>query len=46
MRHELGVIPGAFLEVMRLGVNMLTQPPLSGESSLPGINGSYLADEA
>ncbi len=46
MRQEFGVMPGAFLDVMREGVRMLTQPPLSTESAWPGISGSYRAEEA
>jgi hypothetical protein len=45
IRHEFGVIPGTFLDTIREEVRIATQPPLSGESNLPGVSGSYLADE-
>jgi hypothetical protein len=43
-RHELGAMPGAFFDNTLSGVRMLTQPPLSGLSALPGSIGSYLPE--
>ena len=40
MRQEFGVMPGTFLDIMRAGVRMLTQPPLSIEVGSPGWSGS------
>jgi hypothetical protein len=44
-RQVLLAMPGAFFDIIRRGVSMLTHPPLSGLSALPGSRGSYFPEE-